>query len=155
MVQKMIVLKRSWMLLCLVLASCDHVDPSSVFDCQVKGEIFRYQAGQRVSPQEEQTLNLQVTIYQRRSHFLISGNEQLAPELANTKIVLNDKNSNAVERYYQLDQLDEKTGERRASNMVLHTLSGDVRLFHRHWQPPNEWKNSNQYMLKGHCKKVS
>jgi hypothetical protein len=138
--------------LCLFIAGCDHFDPVSNYNCQMKGEIFRYRNGTKQSIDGDQSIQIQLGIFEKRTNLLVSKNE-LVPELNNPDLVLNAKNTNTVERYYQSESLDSVNNQKSASNIVINKLTGDARMFHRRWTLPSDWKNSDQYTLLGHCKK--
>jgi len=138
--------------LCQFIAGCDHFDPVSTYNCEMKGEIFRYRNGNKHSTDGDQSIQIQVGIFAKRTHLQVSKNE-LVPELNNPKIVLNAKNTNAVERYYQYESLSKENNQKSVSNIVINTLTGDARMFHRRWTLPSDWQDSDQYTLLGHCKK--
>jgi len=59
-----------------------------------------------------------------------------------------------VDVYYVSDAVDKRTGIRNVSSLVINTVSGDTRIFHHTWMPPNGWENSVQYSYVGNCKKA-
>lgn len=119
----------------------------------MKGEIFRYRNGVKQSIDGEQSIQLNIGIHEWRTHVEVTNNP-LVSELTNSKIVLNKKNTTSVERYYQFEDIDLKTNQKIVSNIVINTLSGDARMFHRRWIMPSEWINSDQFTLVGNCRKI-
>ena len=138
---------------CLILCGCNDLDPIIRYHCQMNGEIFRYRDGVKQSKDGEQSIQLDIGIHQWRTHLEVSNNS-LVSELTNSEIVLNKKNTTPVERYYQFENIDPKTNQKIVSNIVINTLSGDTRMFHRRWVVPSEWVNSDQYTLVGNCRKI-
>ncbi len=137
----------------LLLCGCNFLDPIISYDCQMKGEIFRYRNGVKQSIDGEQSIQLNIGIHEWRTHVEVTNNP-LVSELTNSKIVLNKKNTTSVERYYQFEDIDLKTNQKIVSNIVINTLSGDARMFHRRWIMPSEWINSDQFTLVGNCRKI-
>jgi len=119
----------------------------------MNGEIFRYRDGVKQSIDGEQSIQLDIGIHEWRTHIEVSNNS-LVSELTNSELVLNKKNTIPVELYYQFENIDPKTNQKIVSNIVINTVSGDARMFHRRWVLPSEWVNSDQYTLLGNCRKI-
>jgi hypothetical protein len=140
------------LLICLLLSACDVLDSPTLYSCSLKGEIFRYKEGARVGSIEEQEVQVKLQIFRWRQHLLLDGVE-LIPEMKNADLILDKKNTNPVERYYYTETIQRETKEKRITSLVINTVSGDARVFHHRWIPPVEWRDSDQYLLKGNCKK--
>ena len=89
-----------------------------------------------------------------QKNYAISGTE-LLPEQTTRQIFFDAARSNPVEATYLLDKTDKDSKERVVSSLVLNSVSGDARIFHRRWIPPGEWRNSDQYLYSGNCKKLA
>ena len=139
---------------CLLMSGCNVLDPTTSYNCQMKGEIFRYRNGVKEPIDGEQSIALKIGIHEWRAHIEVSNN-LLVPELNNPEIRLNKKNTNAAERYYQFEKINATSNQKISSNIVINTVSGDTRMFYRRWTMPSDWTNSDQYTFLGNCKKIT
>jgi len=138
----------------LLLAGCDRVDSRTEYACQMSGETFRYKDGLRLGEPGIVTLNFSLVTYKWQKNYAISGTE-LLPEQTTRQIFFHADRSSPVEATYLLDKTDKDSKERVVSSLVLNSVSGDARIFHRRWIPPSEWRNSDQYLYSGNCKKLT
>ena len=134
-----------------LLAGCSWLDPGIDHACTVSGERFRYQDSKRLGEVGVANLKFSLTTYRWRNSYSISSAESI-PEQANPQVLLDKGRSNSAESVYLLDQTDAASKERTVTSLVLNLVSGDARISHRHWLPPAEWRNSDQYSYSGHCK---
>ena len=135
----------------LLMAGCDLIDQKTTYKCDMSGESFRYQGSSRQEPQGKTLVNFDLSLFKWRSHYAISANP-LIPEQDDQRVVLDKSRSTSAEVVYLYDKLNPETKERVVTSLVLNTVSGDARLFHRKWVTPSEWKNSAQYSYTGNCK---
>ncbi len=140
--------------LVLLCAGCDRLDARTTYACTMAGETFRYRDGLRLGAPGAATLKFSLTTYRWQKNYAISGADGL-PEQETRKIFLDAARSSPVESTYIFDETDRLSKVRVVSSLVLNTVSGDARIFHRRWVPPAEWRNSDQYSYNGHCKPLS
>ncbi len=137
----------------VLLTACDLLESPAQYQCKAQGESFRYAKGERRAPIGMQDIAFTLSIYRNKNTYAISAHPVI-PESQNSLIVLDKAKSNDVEAVYLLDTVDAASKIRTVSSLVLHRVSGDVRLFHHRWLPPVEWKDSDQYLYSGHCVKA-
>ena len=139
--------------LCAVVLGFDALQTPAAYACTMSGEAFHYQNGVRSEAPGETTLRFNLLIEPWSDSYKIQGTSALPEHQAKT-IRLDYSRSNPVEAYYVSDTVDQGTGTRVVSSLVLNTVSGDTRIFQHTWIPPNGWENSVQYNYIGNCKKV-
>lgn len=137
----------------LLVAACDRFSAGTSYDCQAKGESFRYRNGQRLPQADTQAIAFTLTTHPNRGGYDISANAAV-PEAGNKLITLDKTRSTDVESVYLYDAIDAASTFRTVSSLVLNLTSGDVRLFHHRWIAPVEWRDSDQYMYTGTCLKA-
>jgi hypothetical protein len=138
----------------VLLTACDLLDTPTHYLCKAQGESFHYAKAERRAPIGVQDIAFTLSTYRKKNTYTISTHAAI-PESQSSLIVLDKAKSNDVEAVYLLDTIDAATKIRTVSSLVLHRVSGDVRLFHHRWLPPVEWKDSDQYMYSGHCVKAT
>jgi hypothetical protein len=136
----------------LLLGGCERWRGVVHWDCKAQGEVFRYRDGQRLGDTSMQPIAFKLTTYAQRDGFKLD-RHAVVPELSASNIVRDTSRSNPVEWVYLHDSTDPVTNFRTVSSLVLNTTSGDVRLFHRRWVPPVEWRDSDQYTFSGNCRR--
>ncbi len=122
--------------------------------CETKGYSYRYQDGVRLNEPIPDLIRFELTTFQYASRFKIE-EDAIFKEHQNAKIVYNRAGSTAVEDLYLNDVTDPSTKERTQTSLVFNNISGDIRLMHHRWIPPNGWQNSDLYYFSGFCLKKS
>jgi len=120
------------------------------YECHATGESFRYVDGIRKEQEIPKRIEFTLTLYEYGGHFTISKNE-FFPELQNPQIALDNKKSNSVDAIYSYDVINSETKFRTVSSLIFTRVSGDYKIFHQRWIPPNEWKDSDLYTFQGYC----
>jgi len=120
------------------------------YECIASGESYRYVDGVRKEQEIPKRIEFTLTLFDYGDRFLISNNE-FFPELQNPKIVLDNKKSNPVDAIYSYDVINGETKFRTVSSLIFNRVSGDYKIFHHRWIPPNEWKDSDLYTFQGYC----
>lgn len=122
--------------------------------CETKGYSYRYKDGVRLNESIPEHIRFELTTFQYASRFKIE-EDNIFKEHQNSKIVYNKAGSSSVEDLYLYDATDPSTNERTQTSLVFNTTSGDIRLMHHRWIPPNGWQNSDLYFFSGFCLKKS
>ena len=120
------------------------------YGCIASGESYRYVDGVRKEQEIPKRIEFTLTLFDYGDSFLISQNE-FFPELQNPKIALDNKKSSPVDAIYNYDVINSETKFRTVSSLIFNRVSGDYKIFHHHWIPPNEWKDSDLYTFQGYC----
>jgi hypothetical protein len=120
------------------------------YECNATGESFRYVDGVRKEQEIPKRIEFMLTLYKYGGNFTISNNE-FFPELHNPQIVLDRKKSNPVDAFYNYDLINTETKFRTVSSLIFNRVSGDYKIFHHRWIPPNEWRDSDLYIFQGYC----
>jgi hypothetical protein len=139
--------------LCAAAVGFDALQTPTTYACTLSGEPFHYQNGVRAEAPGDVTLRFKLLIKPWSDTYEIADTIQL-PEHQAKSIRLDYSRSNPVDVYYVSDAVDKRTGIRNVSSLVINTVSGDTRIFHHTWMPPNGWENSVQYSYVGNCKKA-
>lgn len=135
------------------LTACDQPSPGTRYDCQAKGESFRYRDGHRKGTSGPDAIAFTLTLRTDRSAYEFSANDAL-PEMRQPRALLDKTRSSEAEVVYLHDAIDPVKKQRVVTSLVLNTVSGDVRVFHHRWTPPVEWRDSDQYLYTGNCLKA-
>jgi len=135
----------------LLMAACGDSFFKEERICKVKGYSYRYRGETRIEENLPETVEFTLVTSRFGKHFKIDANG-LFPEHDNPDIRLDKAMGTSVEPIYIYDQTD-KDKFRTVTSLVLNLVSGDVRLFHHRWIPPNEWRDSDMYMFTGDCRK--
>lgn len=124
-----------------------------MYSCSVNGQYLQYQDGITIAEKDSagKPIQFELTYYDYLPKFTITSFTNDFQAHQNPQIVLEDTKSSSVEKVFLYDQIDQKTQFRTVSSLVLNTTSGDVRLFHHYWIPPNQWQNSSLYTYSGYC----
>jgi hypothetical protein len=120
------------------------------YECIASGESYRYVDGVRKEQEIPKRIEFTLTLFDYGDRFLISSNE-LFPEMQNSKITLDVKKSNSVDAIYNYDVVNNETKFRTVSSLIFNRVSGDYKIFHHRWIPPNDWKDSDLYTFQGYC----
>jgi len=136
----------------LFLAACDGIFFKDQYTCNVSGYSYRYRNGVRIKEDIPASIEFTLNTFSHRNYYQIDA-AGLFPEHINKDVLLDKSKSNPVEAVYISDKSDSQSKFRTVSSLVLNQVSGDIRVFHHHWIPPNEWKNSDLYMFTGSCHK--
>ena len=124
-----------------------------IYSCSVNGQFLQYKDGIAVAEKDSagKPIDFELAYYDYLPKFSIASSSKDFPAHQNAQIMLDDAKSSAVEKVFLYDQTDQKTKFRTVSSLVLNTTSGDIRLFHHYWIPPNQWQNSDLYTYTGYC----
>ena len=136
----------------LSLAACGGGFFKEEHICKVKGYSYRYRDGVRIEENIPETVEFSLTTFKYQKHFRISANG-LFREHEAPNILLDPSLGSPMEPIYIYDQVSQDNNFRTVTSLVLNKISGDVRIFHRRWIPPKEWRDSDMYMYTGNCRK--
>ena len=140
------------LLAALFLTACGEAFFSEQYVCSVKGHSYRYRDGIRIEENIPKIVEFSLVTYRYRKTFRFNANgifrEHEAPN-----ILLDPSLGSPIEPIYIYDQVSPDNNFRTVTSLVLNKTSGDVRIFHHRWIPPNEWRDSDMYMYAGNCRK--
>jgi hypothetical protein len=145
-----------WQILVLIplfsLTACNDTLVKDKYTCKVSGYSYRYKNGVRVEEDIPQSIEFSLAAFPRENYYEIDAGK-LFLEHKNKDVVLDRNESNSVEAVFLSDKTDSQSKFRTMTSLVLNQISGDIRVFHHRWIPPNEWKDSDLYMFVGNCQK--
>jgi hypothetical protein len=145
-----------WQILLLIplflLTACNDTLVKDKYTCRVTGYSYRYKNGVRIQEDIPQSIEFSLVAFPRQNYYEINAGRFFF-EHKNKNVVLDRNRSNPVEAVYLSDKTDGQSKFRTVTSLVLNQVSGDIRVYHHRWIPPNEWKNSDLYMFTGNCQK--
>jgi hypothetical protein len=146
---------RLWQILLVtlvVLPACNDTFIKEKYTCKVNGYNYRYRNGVQIKEDIPGNIEFSLTTFPRQNYYEINA-DGFFLEHKNKDVVLDKNKSNSVEAVYISDKTDSQSKFRTVTSLVLNQVSGDIRVFHHRWIPPNEWKNSDLYFFTGNCRK--
>ncbi len=133
------------------LAGCGRKEPAIQYKCEARGERFHYREGSRIAPAGIDVV--QFSLQTSGAGYEISADPPL-PEIADREVLRDATRSSDAESVYLRDWTDANSRQRTVASLVINTVSGDVRLFYHRWLPPDGWRDSDQFLYLGTCRKV-
>ena len=121
--------------------------------CSATGDFLKYQNGKKIEEKvaDSGPVNFELVTYPYINQFKLIDAENYFPAHQINKLVFDSSKSSGVDNIFNYDETNIETKFRTVTSLTLNQISGDIRLFHHYWIPPNEWQNSTMYSYSGFC----